>query len=149
MKELGLKPNTVDGYRRFCYYFVEYLESKRYIFLKDYAILASLFGINCFKSMDEEGGAQIDLIIDRRDHVISLCEIRFSIHEFEIDKLCNSNLRNRIDLFRRNTGTSKTLQLVMITTYGVRKNKYSSIVSGQVATIPAPLNQIRFRMYLK
>ena len=35
MEELGLKPNTVDGYRRFSYYFVEYLESKGYTSLQD------------------------------------------------------------------------------------------------------------------
>lgn len=80
----------------------------------------------------ETDGAQIDLVIDRRDHVISLCEIKFSLTEFEIDKACDLNLRNKIDAFRQQTGTSKTLQLVMITTFGVRKNKYSSIVSAQV-----------------
>ena len=42
------------------------------------------------------------------------------------------NLRNKMDAFRRETGTRKTLQLVMITTFGVKRNKYSSIVSGQV-----------------
>ena len=80
----------------------------------------------------DSDGAQIDLVIDRRDHIISLCEIKFSLNEFEIDKSCDMNLRNKIDAFRRETGTKKTLQLVMITTFGVRKNKYSSIVSGQV-----------------
>ena len=35
MKGLGLKPNTVDGYRRFSYYFIEYLESKGYTSLQD------------------------------------------------------------------------------------------------------------------
>ena len=69
---------------------------------------------------------------DRRDRVISLCEIKYSMNEFEIDKAYDKILRNKMDAFRRETGTVKTLQLVMITTYGVRKNKYSNIVSGQV-----------------
>ena len=71
-------------------------------------------------------------MIDRRDRVISLCEIKYSMNEFEIDKAYDKILRNKMDAFRRETGTVKTLQLVMITTYGVRKNKYSNIVSGQV-----------------
>jgi hypothetical protein len=54
------------------------------------------------------------------------------MNEFEIDKAYDKILRNKMDAFRRETGTVKTLQLVMITTYGVRKNKYSNIVSGQV-----------------
>ena len=80
----------------------------------------------------ESEGAQIDMVIDRRDHVISLCEIKYSVHEFEIDKAYDLKLRNKIEAFRRETGTTKTLQLVMITTYGIRKNKYSNLVSGQV-----------------
>ena len=42
------------------------------------------------------------------------------------------SLKNKIDTFRKETGTARTLQLVMITTYGVKKNKYSNIISGQV-----------------
>ena len=81
---------------------------------------------------EETTGAQIDLVIDRRDRIISLCEIKYSMNEFEIDKGYDMILRNKIEAFRRETGTTKTLQLVMITTYGVKKNKYSNIVSGQV-----------------
>ncbi len=77
-------------------------------------------------------GAQIDLIIDRRDHSISLCEIKFSLNEFEIDKDDELALRNKIETFRKETKTSKTLQLVMITTFGVKKNKYSNIAANQV-----------------
>ena len=72
------------------------------------------------------------MVIDRRDHVVTLCEMKYSLHEFEIDKTYEIALRNKIDTFRRETGTRKTLQLVMITTYGIRKNKYSNLVSGQV-----------------
>ena len=80
----------------------------------------------------ESDGAQIDMVIDRRDHVISLCEIKYSMHEFEIDKDYDLKLRNKIEAFRRETGTNKTLQLVMITTFGLKKNKYSNLVAGQV-----------------
>ncbi len=80
----------------------------------------------------EQEGAQIDMVIDRRDHVISLCEVKYSMHEFEIDKAYNLKLRNKVEAFRKETGTTKTLQLVMITTYGVRRNKYSNLVAEQV-----------------
>ncbi len=58
--------------------------------------------------------------------------MQWGLNEFEIDKAYDIDLRNKMDAFRRETGTVKTLQLVMITTFGVRKNKYSNIVSGQV-----------------
>ena len=37
------------------------------------------------KGTSEEEGAQIDLLIDRRDRVINLCEIKFSTTPYEID----------------------------------------------------------------
>ncbi len=77
-------------------------------------------------------GAQIDLLIERRDRVINICEIKFSNQEFIIDKDYDLKLRNKIDSFRRNTNTKYGLQLTMITTYGVRENKYSSLVGNQV-----------------
>ena len=83
------------------------------------------------KPEEKDSGAQIDLIIDRRDHTVSLCEIKYSLNEFEIDKAYEASLRNKIERFRQETATTKTLQLVMITTFGVKKNKYSNIVSGQ------------------
>lgn len=77
-------------------------------------------------------GAQIDMLIDRRDHVINLCEIKFSTKEFEIDKKYQETLRNKMEVFRTSTGTKKSLQLTMITTYGVMRNKYSNMVASQV-----------------
>ncbi len=52
------------------------------------------------KGDDEEEGAQIDLIIDRRDRVINICEIKFSIEEFIIDKDYEEKLRRKIERFR-------------------------------------------------
>ncbi len=77
-------------------------------------------------------GAQIDLLIDRRDQVVNLCEIKFSMNEYLIDKEYEQNLRNKIAVFRQNTNCRKTIQLTFITTFGVQKNKYSGIVSNAV-----------------
>lgn len=81
------------------------------------------------KGNDEEKGAQIDLIIDRRDHVISLREMKFYSRPFEIDKDYDENLRTKAGTFRDVTKTNKTIQMVMITTFGVMKNKYSNYIS--------------------
>ena len=77
-------------------------------------------------------GAQIDMVLDRRDHIITLCEMKFSLNEYEIDKAYDRSLRNKIETFRKQTGTTKTLQLAMVTTFGVKKNKYSNLVGRQV-----------------
>ncbi len=81
---------------------------------------------------DGSSGAQIDLLIDRRDQVINICEIKFSLNEVRIDKDYDQKLRNKIEAFRLETNCRKTLQLSLITTYGVQRNKYSSIVSNEV-----------------
>jgi uncharacterized protein len=78
-------------------------------------------------------GAQIDLIIDRNDRVINLCEIKFSINEFTITKAYDLQLRNKIASFKENTKTRKTILLTMITTFGLVKNEYSrSMVQNEI-----------------
>ena len=61
-----------------------------------------------------------------------VCEIKFSSDEFIIDKEYDLKLRNKIEAFKRNTSIKYGLQLTMITTYGVKNNKYSSIIGNQI-----------------
>ncbi len=86
------------------------------------------------KDDDEEDdeGAQIDMLIDRRDNTINVCEAKFSHDKYVIDKEYSRNLRKKIEVFRRVTKSNKTLILTMITGSGVKKNMYSGIVSSQV-----------------
>lgn len=77
-------------------------------------------------------GAQVDLLIDRRDRVVNLCEMKFYGNEFVIDNDEDSRIRNRIEVFRRETKTKKAIQIIYVTTYGVKENLYSSIVQKQV-----------------
>ena len=77
-------------------------------------------------------GAQIDLIIERRDRVIDICEAKYSIDEYIIDKEYESRLRKKISVFKAATKTKSAVRLVMITTYGVKPNSHSGIVSANV-----------------
>lgn len=69
-------------------------------------------------------GAQIDLLIDRDDNIINLCEIKFYNAEFTIDKKYAMELANKIDAFKLSTGTKSSLFLTFITTYGLADNQY-------------------------
>jgi hypothetical protein len=71
-----------------------------------------------------EKGAQIDLLFDRQDRTINLCEMKFAGEEFAIDKKYAGDLDSKMSVFQRQTRTKKTIFLTMITTYGVRKNEY-------------------------
>ena len=77
-------------------------------------------------------GAQINLLIERRDRVINICEMKFSINEFVIDKSYDMSLRNRLESFRRATNCKRSLQTTMITTHGVKRGKYSGVIQSQV-----------------
>ena len=83
-------------------------------------------------NQEEINGAQIDLLIDRRDHAINVCEAKFSDSEFVIDKDYSLRLRNKIAAFKAATKTKKSLVPTMITTFGVKRNQYSGKVQQEV-----------------
>ncbi|HHM20874.1 MAG TPA: ATP-binding protein [Bacteroidetes bacterium] len=70
-------------------------------------------------------GVQIDLVIDRNDHIINLIEIKFHDTVFAISKPYAEKLRNKIRVFGEKTKTRKQLQLVFITVFGLRPNRHS------------------------
>lgn len=69
-------------------------------------------------------GAQIDLLLDRRDFVINLCEMKYSASEFVINKAYAGELENKRDVFKNKTGTKKSLFITLVTTFGVKSNDY-------------------------
>lgn len=87
------------------------------------------WGLDCRLQVS---GAQIDLLIERSDKVIDICEMKFSSAEYTIDEKTDMNLRNKAEVFRTATGCRDTIQLIMITTHGVKENEYSSVIQNQV-----------------
>jgi AAA+ ATPase superfamily predicted ATPase len=81
----------------------------------------------------EEQGAQIDLLIDRNDSCINICEIKFSVAPFEISKSYEKELDNKLKVFQSQTRTRKALFLTMITTYGVRNGEnYPGLIQKEI-----------------
>ncbi len=89
-------------------------------------------GVQTSTSTWQSPDAQIDLVLDRKDQVINLFELKFSINEYAIDKKYDMNLRNKIADFRRSTHTKKALFLTFLTTYGVKRNKYSGMIRSNL-----------------
>jgi len=71
------------------------------------------------------GKAQIDLLLDRKDQIINICEAKFSISEFVISKEYAMNLRKKIAIFTEATKTKKTVFLTILTTFGLKENENS------------------------
>lgn len=80
----------------------------------------------------EEKGAQIDLVIQRADRMINLCEIKFSTKPYEITADYSQQLSYRKELFRTKTKCRDTLLTTVITTFGVARNKYSNYVQSEI-----------------
>ena len=70
-------------------------------------------------------GAQIDLLIDRADRVINICEMKFSVDPFVISKSYAEDLKRKIRVFKEVTKTRKAVHLILITTWGIVRNNYS------------------------
>lgn len=78
-------------------------------------------------------GAQIDLLIDRKDMCINLCEMKHSETPFVIDKKYAETLRTRAKVFVDVTGTKKTPFITMVTSAGLKANEHSaSVVDAEV-----------------
>ena len=81
--------------------------------------------ISTWRSRKSEPGAQIDLLIDRADRIINVCEVKFSTTPYVISKSYAENLRNKLNAFQQDSGTTKTLLLTMITANGLKSNPYA------------------------
>ena len=83
-------------------------------------------------SKSKEQKAQIDLVLDRADNIVNLCEIKYSVRPYTIEKQYAETLQQRQWLFEQETKTRKSCQQVMITTYGLAKNQYSGIIQREL-----------------
>ncbi len=133
MSSSGAK-NAWAGYafERVCFHHVKQIKSKLGIL----GVLSNVYSwyMRAFTDKDgtEWGGAQIDMLIDRKDQVINICEMEYSLDEFVITEEYEKKLRERISLFQHVTKTRKALIPTFITTYGVKRNMHSSIVNSEV-----------------
>jgi hypothetical protein len=73
------------------------------------------------------------LLFDRKDNCINLCEIKFTLSEFIIDKNYAAVLKQKEVVFRERTQTRKTLFLTLITTFGAKKNdNYINLIQKEI-----------------
>lgn len=77
------------------------------------------------KGTDATTGTQIDLLIDRNDHIINLIETKFHNVTFTVSKEYSHKLREKIRVFQESVQTNKQIFLTLITTFGITQNKHS------------------------
>lgn len=110
---------------------IEHLEQ-----IKEALRIATISRNYCWSGMGPNGSAaQIDLVLEwKGERTDYLCEMKFSEHEFVIDKQYENDLANKIDAFLASKQHTKThsVQLVMVTTEGVQRGAHSKDVNQQV-----------------
>ena len=85
-----------------------------------------------WRSKISKPAAQIDLIIERADNLVNLCEIKYSQNEYSITKEEEMKIRNRVADFISETGLRKGILTTLITTYGLRQNMHSGVAQVEV-----------------
>lgn len=90
-------------------------------------------GVSSNSSNWRNNNAQIDLVIDRSDNCINLCEMKFSVSEFTITKTYKDSLLNKKHEFRKSSTSRKNVFTTMVTSFGVKINPNStSSIDNQV-----------------
>lgn len=87
---------------------------------------------SAWRSKASDPGAQIDLLIDRRDGVINLCEMKFSNEPYEITEAEYRNLQRRRDTFQKETNCKKAIHITLVSANGIKKNKYSEVTQNEI-----------------
>lgn len=78
-------------------------------------------------------GVQIDLLIDRSDDVIDLCEMKYSNEKYTITSEYAQELARKRNVFQSVTGTRKAIHSIMVTTYGLTHNEYWGDVQAEIS----------------
>ncbi|MGM9777123.1 MAG: ATP-binding protein [Prevotella sp.] len=83
-----------------------------------------------WSSKQKNEGAQIDMLIDRADNIINVCEMKFSEDEYTVTSSYDKQLRHKMTVFREETKCRKTLHLTLVTTFGLYFNEYSGSIQN-------------------
>jgi len=81
--------------------------------------------IHSWRSATTKNGAQIDLLIDRVDDVIDLCEMKYTKDPWEMTEEDSNDIIHKESGFRTETGTTKAIHNILVSANGVRRNSFS------------------------
>lgn len=90
-----------------------------------YGTISTVCSWRSCNSAAGQKGAQIDLLIDRSDNVIDICEMKFTKEPYEMDATEDAKIQNRRSRFIEESGTDKAIHLILVSAAGVKRNSYS------------------------
>lgn len=119
---------TSQSYKSWCGFGFESICLKHIIQLKKALGIEGIYTEQAswvYHPSDGQTGAQIDLLIDRSDRIINICEMKYYADEYVITKQYAAEMRHKINLFKQSSKTRKNVFPVFITSHGVKENSYS------------------------
>lgn len=85
-----------------------------------------------WRSKTSKPAVQIDIIIERADRIVNVCEVKYSLDKYELNKEEYEKINRRRTAFIQETGLRHASWLTMITTEGLAKGMYSEMIQSQV-----------------
>ncbi len=83
-----------------------------------------------WRSSKSDKAAQIDLIIDRKDGLINLCEMKYTNNEYSLEQEEYEKIQKRLTVFQKESGTKKAIHITLVSGNGFKQNKYSGIIQN-------------------
>lgn len=74
-----------------------------------------------------EPAVQIDMVIDRSDNMVTICEVKYSKAEYTLDKTECERIIKRADTYAAESRCRKGVEIAIITTFGLKENQYSDV----------------------
>lgn len=94
-------------------------------------IMANIFSWHT-KAGDTHPGVQIDLLIDRADNVINVCEMKYAPNGYDMTAAAYKDIKTKVSVLSGYVPARKYISPVLITSNGVRRNKYSAEINDQI-----------------
>lgn len=117
------------AFERVCLLHIDQMKQK----LGIAGVLTTVNSWYCKENADKgTRGSQIDLLIVRNDHVINMCEMKYSSSEYILDKKTHQTIRNKIEDLKRGTKTKYAIYPTLVTTYGLVENAYAGDIQSVV-----------------
>jgi AAA+ ATPase superfamily predicted ATPase len=88
--------------------------------------------VTAWRSRQPDSAAQIDLLINRRDGVINLCEMKYAAHPYTVDKAEAEMLQRKREQFRAETKVRSALHITFVTSYGLSEKGYCSVAEAEI-----------------
>lgn len=94
-------------------------------------IMSNIFSWQ-IKGNEYHPGVQIDLLIDRADNVVDVCEMKYAPEGYTLTAASLKKMKTKLNVFRQYTPARKYVEAVLVTSNGVVKNQYSAEILNYV-----------------